>query len=80
MKKLIPLGRKLADSLEIEGWRQASHQLKKIKQQVRQIAQLSASKSPKVKAEIPAYSVLLQRVGSVLDRTEACKKLLKKRT
>lgn len=75
MKKLIPLGRKLAESLEIEGWRQASHQLKKIKQQAREIAQLSASKSSKVKAGIyPAYSVLLQRVGLVLDRIRSLQK------
>ena len=75
MKKLIPLGRKLAESLEIEGWRQASHQLKKIKEQVREIAQLSASKSQKVKAGIyPAYSVLLQRVGLVLDRIRSLQK------
>jgi IS5 family transposase len=68
MKKLIPLGRKLAESLEIEGWRQASYQLKKIKQQVREIARLSASKSPAVKSGIyPAYGVLLERVGLVLD-------------
>ena len=75
MKKLIPLGRKLAESLEIDGWRQASHQLKKIKQQVRQIAQLSASKSPQVKQGVyPAYGVLLERVGLVLDRVRSLQK------
>ena len=54
MKKLIPLGRKLAESLEIDGWRQASYQQMKIKQQVREIARLSASKSPTVKAVLTA--------------------------
>jgi len=75
MKKLIPLGRKLADSLGIEGWRQATYQRKKIKQQVREIARLSASKSPAVKAGIyPAYGVLLERVGCVLDRIRSLQK------
>lgn len=78
MKKLIPLGRKLAGSLEIEGWRQASHQLKKIKQQVREIARLSASKSPQVKQGIyPAYGILLERVGLVLDRIRHLQKAAK---
>ena len=75
MKKLIPLGRKLAESLGIEDWRQSSYQLKKIKQQVREIARLSSSKSPTVKAGIyPAYGVLLERVGVVLDRIRSLQK------
>lgn len=75
MKKLIPLGRKLADSMGIGGWRQATHQLRKIKQEVREIARLSASKSPQVKQGIyPAYGVLLDRVGLVLDRIRSLQK------
>jgi hypothetical protein len=75
MKKLVPLSRKLAESLGVEGWRQATYQLKKIKQQVREIARLSASKSPSVKTRIyPAYGVLLERVGLVLDRLRSLQK------
>ena len=75
LKKLVPLGRTLAESLEVSGWRQATHQLKKIKQQVREIARLSASKSPQVKQGIyPAYGVLLDRVGLVLDRIRSLQK------
>ena len=75
MKKLVPLGRKLAESLGIGGWRQATHQLRKIKQQVREIARLSASKSPEVKKGVyPAYGVLLERVGLVLDRIRSLQK------
>lgn len=75
MKKLIPLGCQLAQSLEITGWRQAKSQLKKIKQEAREIARLSASKSPKVKKGIyPAYGVLLNRVGLVLDRVRSLQK------
>jgi len=75
MKKLIPLGCKLAESLGIGGWRQATHQRKKIKQEVREIARLSASKSQQVKQGIyPAYGVLLDRVGLVLDRIRSLQK------
>lgn len=81
MKKLIPLGRKLADSLGVEGWRQATYQLKKIKQEVREIARLSASQSPAVKAGIyPAYGVLLERVGHVLDRVRSLQKACREAT
>jgi len=81
MKKLIPPGRKLADSLGIDGWRQATYQLKKIKQQVREIARLSASKSPAVKAGIyRAYGVLLERVGHVLERIRSLQKECPKAT
>ena len=81
MKKLIPLGRKLASSLGMESWRQASYQLKKIKQQVREIARLSASDSPTVKAGVyPAYGVLLERVGLVLDRIRSLQKACKEAT
>jgi len=81
MKKLVPLGRKLAESLGNDGWRQASYQLKKIKQQVREIARLSASKSPQVKQGIyPAYGVLLDRVGLVLDRIRSLQKAAQSET
>ena len=52
IRKLLPVSRKLGESLDQPGWRQTSHQLKKTKRQVREIARLSASDSPKVKAKV----------------------------
>jgi len=58
--------------LEFPGWRQTSHHLKKLKQQVREIARLSASDSPQVKSQVyPAYEVLLSHVALLLDRVSA---------
>lgn len=75
VRKLLPISRKLADSLQVSRWRQTSHHLKKTKQQAREIARLSASDSPKVKAGVyPAYGVLLEDVGRLLDRVRALKK------
>ena len=75
VRKLLPVGRKLAASLGLKGWRQTSHHLRKTKQQVRQIAFLSASDSPKVNAGVyPAYGVLLDRVGVLLDLVRTLKK------
>ncbi len=72
MRKLLPMCRKLSDSLKVSGWRQTSHHLKTIKRQVREIAQLSASDSPQVKAQIyPAYKALLSHVVLLLDRVFA---------
>lgn len=69
VRKLLPVCRKLAASLGLEDWRQTSHHLKKVKRQVREIARLSASKSPQVKLGVyPAYGVLLIHVGMLLDR------------
>jgi len=69
MRKLLPIARQLGESLELLGWRQVKHQLAEIKKQTRAIARLSASKSVAVKAEVyPAYGVLLERVGFLLDR------------
>ena len=49
-RMLLSASRRLADSLGLDGWRQTSHHLRKIKQQVRAIARLSASDSPNVKS------------------------------
>lgn len=74
VRKLVPLGRHLVSSLKIPGWRQIKHLQKQIKQQVRQIAYISSSKSRKVKANLhPAYGQLLQQVGRILDRARALK-------
>ena len=81
IRKLLPVSRKLADSLGQEGWRQTFHHLKKTKRQVREIARLSASDSPQVKSGVyPAYGVLLTHVGLLLDRVRALKKAAGKAT
>ena len=81
MRKLLPLCSKLGRNLGMPGWRQTSHHLKKIKQQVRVIAQLSASDSPQVKAQIyPAYEVLLSHVAFLLNRVSALQNVAKQAT
>jgi IS5 family transposase len=78
MRKLLPLSRKLAGSLELSGWRQTSHHLKKIKQQVREIARLSASDSPQVKAQVyPAYGVMLSQVIVLLGHVSTLQNMAK---
>ena len=80
MRKLLPVSCKLAGGLGLTGWRQLSHQLKQIKQQVREIARLAASESPKVLAKInPAYGELLTRVGSLLDRVRSLQNVAQNR-
>jgi IS5 family transposase len=75
IRKLLPVGRRLATSLGLDGWRQTAHHLKKTKHQVREIARLSASKSPQVKARVyPAYGILLARAGVLLDLVRTLKK------
>jgi hypothetical protein len=59
----------LAQEIGASGWRQSEHWLKRIKQNIRTIAQISASKSPKVKAGLPsAYQKLLDRAATILER------------
>ena len=71
-RMLLSASRRLADSLGLDGWRQTSHHLRKIKQQVRAIARLSASDSPNVKSQVyPAYGVLLSHVVVMLSRVHA---------
>lgn len=72
MRKVIPLCVKLADEIGAAGWRQSDHLLKRIKEHVRQIARICASKSPKAQAlQSPAYGRLLTRAATILDRAEA---------
>ncbi len=74
MRKIIPLCVELAQAIGAYGWRQSQHLLKRIKQQVRTIAQISASKSPKVKAGLPAaYQKLLDRARLYLRRAQTLK-------
>ena len=68
---MIPLCVKLALLTGCPGWRQAQHLKKRIKQQVREIARISASKSPQVTATLSeAYGVLLSRVAGLLERVD----------
>jgi len=75
MRKIIPLCVDLASEIGATGWRQSKHLLRRIKQHVRTIAQISASKSPKVKAGLPgAYRQLLDRAALMLRRAETLRK------
>ena len=74
LRKMIPLCSRLAALINASGWRQAKHLQKRIKHQVREIARISASKSPRVMATLPAaYGELLTRAANVLDRVEELK-------
>ena len=71
MRKIIPLCVELAAELEQSGWRQGKHLLKRVKEHLRSISQMSASKSPKVKAGLQkGYERLLGRVSPILDRAK----------
>ena len=71
MRKIIPLCVELAQVIGASGWRQSQHWLKRIKQQVRTIAQISASKSPKVKAGLSAaYQALLKRAKQIINKAQ----------
>ena len=72
MRKIIPLCVELATELDVSGWRQNKQLLKRIKEHVRSISQISGSKSPKVLEGLPrAYQRLLDRSADILDRAEA---------
>lgn len=74
LRKIIPLCVDLADEIGATGWRQSAHWLKRIKQHIRSIAQISASESPKVKAGLSsAYEELLRRAATILTRAKALK-------
>jgi hypothetical protein len=71
LRKLIPLCVDLSNEIGAPGWRQSDHLLKRIKDCVRQISRICASKSPKAKARVaPAYGRLLTRAAALLDRAE----------
>jgi len=75
MRKIIPLCVDLAAELGEAGWRQSKHLRKRIKSLVRTISQISASKSPQVKAGLPkAYGQLLDCAAMILDRAKALQK------
>jgi transposase, IS5 family len=72
VRKIIPLCVALTAELGVGGWRQHQHLQKRIKQAVRLISQISASKSPRVKARLPAaYEELLERTRQILKRANS---------
>ena len=69
VRKFVPLCVELARDLNIEGWRQADHLVKKIKRLKQNIGRVAASKSPKKKDVLQSlYSDLLARTAQVLQR------------
>jgi len=75
MRKIIPICIELAGLVGEPGWRQGKHLQKQIKTRVRQIAKISASKSPQVKTGLgPAYRCLLDRAAMILDRAKHLQK------
>ena len=71
VRKIVSLCVKLAAELSVGGWRQHRHLQKRIKQSVRLISQISASKSPHTKARLPAaYEELLERTCQLLERAK----------
>lgn len=75
LRKVIPLCAEIALLLGEPGWRQARHLKKKTKQLVREVARISVSKSPQVKATLnTAYGKLLDHASHVLDRAKVLEK------
>jgi hypothetical protein len=75
MRKIIPLCVELAAEIGQSGWRQGKHLLKRLKEHLRTISQISASKSPKVKAGLQkGYERLLDRVSPILERAKTLQK------
>ena len=71
LRKIIPLAVELAGLMSEPGWRQAEHLKKKVKRQVREVARISASKSPRVKATLNgAYGELLQLAADLIERAQ----------
>lgn len=72
VQKIVPLCVQLAAEVGVSGWRQSKHLKKRIKAHVRAIAQISASKSRKVKDGLaPAYEKLLNRVTTLIERAKS---------
>jgi hypothetical protein len=71
MRKIIPLCVDLALEIDEPGWRQSKHLLKRVKEHVRTVAQISGSKNPKVQQRLPfAYQRLLDRAATILERAK----------
>lgn len=75
IRKIIPLCVDLAEEIGEPGWRQSTHLLKRVKENIGAISRICASKSPKVKEKLPsAYERLLDRAKVILDRAKTLQK------
>lgn len=79
VRKFAPLCADVARALEIDGWRQSEHLVKRIKKLKQNIGRLAASKSPLKKDALKSlYRDLLCRVTEVLARAAELVKTAKK--
>ena len=68
-RKIFEVVSRLLKTIDMPGWRQADHLRKRIKEQVREVARISASQSPQVKRGLnEAYRKLLKRMDTLLER------------
>lgn len=75
MRKIIPLCVDLADEIGEPGWRQSKHLLKRIKELIRTIGQISSSKSPQMQARLArAYGRLFDRAALIFERAKTLHK------
>lgn len=66
---LIGLCAPLAEELQVAGWRQSEHQLKKVRNLAREIDRIASKKGPNYQAKLKRlYKTLLKRSGKILDR------------
>ena len=71
LRKIIELSTLVALDLDLPGWRQQTHLLKKIKHLHREISRVSASKAPRSKKkQKKLYAKLLKRTKAILERAE----------
>lgn len=71
VRKFVPLCADLARSLDIEGWRQSEHLVRKIKKLKQNIGRIAASKSQGKKDILESlYSDLLTRTEQLLTRAD----------
>jgi hypothetical protein len=71
LRKIIELSALVSVDLDLPGWRQHAHLLKKIKQLHREISRVSSSKKPQSKKQLKRlYAKLLKRAARILERAE----------
>jgi len=71
VRKFVPLCVELAKLLDVDGWRQAKHLMKKVKELNRNISRVSASKNTHKKGALEShYSDLLTRADSLISRAK----------
>ena len=69
VRKFVPLCVGLARLLNVDGWRQSDHLVKKIKKLKQTIGRIAASKSPSKKDVLQSlYGDLLDRCGKLIER------------